>query len=313
MASVPLVLGTRGSNLARWQAEWVQARLAAHGAPATLLEIRTTGDKITDVPLAKIGDKGLFTKELDYALLEGRIDLAVHSLKDLPTRLPEGIALAAVSAREEPWDAFVAHPGFAGDLDDAPRGAAIGTSSLRRQAQLLAWRPDLRIVSVRGNVETRLARLEASDWCGIILAAAGLSRLGYGARIRGRIGAARMIPAVSQGALGVVCRAADAALQEALRAAVHDAEAAACTRAERAFLRRLEGGCQAPIGAYAALEAGALRLQGCVADVDGSALLRAEAIGAPDAAEQLGVGLAETLLDRGAADILRRIRLRGPF
>jgi hydroxymethylbilane synthase len=306
--STPLILGTRASALALWQARFVKGRLEARGCDVRLEEITTTGDRILDVPLSDIGDKGLFTKELDVALLEGRIHLAVHSLKDLPTRVPDGIVLAAVGEREEPWDAFVAHPAFSGQLGDLPEGAVIATSSLRRQAQLKAWRSDLEIVSVRGNVDTRLAKLDASTWHGIILATAGLLRLGMERRIRHRIDPAVMLPAVGQGALGIVCAGEDEGTRKLLRDILHHPATAHAADAERAFLRRLEGGCQVPIGAHGRLEGGTLVLDGCVAAEDGSLIYRDSASGAPEDAERVGVQLAEALIARGANKILQQIR-----
>jgi hydroxymethylbilane synthase len=311
MAGRTLILGTRGSALALWQAHHVRDRLREHGHDVELVQIRTTGDRILDVPLAEVGDKGLFTKELDEALLDGRIHLAVHSLKDLQTVLPEGVALAAVSHREEPWDAFVAHPSYSADLASLPVGAVIGTSSLRRQAQLMAWRPDLQVRSVRGNVDTRLTKLDASSWHGLVLAAAGLIRLGFEARIRERFVPEVMLPAVSQGALGIVCAADDGDTWQVLRDVLHDPATSAATAAERAFLRRLEGGCSVPVGAWGRLaEDGRLTLDGCVGAVDGSRLLRGQIEGRSEDAETIGRELAEQLLDRGADAILDAIRSR---
>lgn len=308
MAGRTLVLGTRRSALALWQARYVQERLEAAGHTVKLHEVVTKGDRILDKPLAEIGDKGLFTQELDTALLDGRIHLAVHSLKDLPTRLPEGLSIAAVSERAAPWDAFVAHPSFPEKIDELPEGATLATSSLRRQSQLLAWRPDLEVVPVRGNVGTRLEKLDASTWHGMILAAAGLERLELAHRIREALRPPRMIPAVSQGALGIVCAERDGATRAAVQAAVHHAPTAAAVTAERAFLRSLEGGCQAPIGAHAWLESGRLRLVGFVASVDGQLLVRGQHAGASDDAERLGTSLAERLMTEGAAPILNALR-----
>jgi hydroxymethylbilane synthase len=304
-----LKLGTRGSALALWQAHHVRDRLFAAGDTVEIVEITTTGDRILDVPLAQIGDKALFTRELDQAMLEGRIDLAVHSLKDLPTRLPDGIALCATGRRETPWDAFVAHPDFRGSLEDLPRGAVIATSSLRRQAQLKAWRPDLEIVPVRGNVDTRLRKLDESSWHGIILAAAGLMRLGLGERIRQHVPLSIMIPAVSQGALGITCSQAATATAHHLYTVLNDDEAEMATRMERAFLRTLEGGCQAPIGAYATRRAdGSVFLCGMVASLGGEKLIREEAAFGGDAPEAEGRSLADRVIERGADAILREIR-----
>lgn len=304
-----LVLGTRGSALARWQADYVQALLQAAGHDVAIQEFTTKGDRILDVPLAEIGDKGLFTQELDTALLDGRIHLAVHSLKDLPTTLPDGLVLAAVTERAAPWDVFVAHPAFEGQLDDLPAGAVLATSSLRRKAQLLAWRPDLHIVPVRGNVDTRLRKLDASGWHGLILAEAGLVRLGLEQRIRQRFPLRIMVPAVSQGALGIVCAASETATREMLHDTLNHAPTRAMSTAERAFLQRLEGGCQAPIGAYAQVDTKQrLSLHGCVASLDGSVLIREQVAGAMTDAAPLGTALAEQVLEQGAAAVLTDIR-----
>lgn len=308
MVHSPLIIGTRGSALALWQANHVRSRLEAAGCTVQLELIRTTGDRILDVPLSAIGDKGLFTKELDAALLDGRIHVAVHSLKDLPTQLPEGIVLAAVSEREEPWDAFVAHPGFGGKLADLPPGARLGTSSLRRQAQLRAWRGDLELEPIRGNVDTRLARLDAGDLHGIVLARAGLVRLGLASRIRETIGPDIMLPAVGQGALGIVCAGSDEATRALLQRVLHHSPTAAAVYAERALLRRLEGGCSVPVGAYGRVEGGRLVLDGSVAALDGSVQYRDRVEGAPDEADRLGNELAERLLNAGADAILAGIR-----
>ena len=294
--------------LALWQAHHVADRLAEAGFPADLHHIVTKGDRILDVPLAKIGDKGLFTHELDQALLRGDVHLAVHSLKDLPTTLPEGLVLAAITERASAGDAFVAHPSFTGTLDDLPEGAVIATSSLRRAAQLRAWRPDLRIVDVRGNVGTRLKKLDASDWHGMVLAVAGLERLAFGDRIRQEIPRGIMLPAVGQGALGIVCAEANAAVIELMQTRLHHAGTAAAALAERAFLRRLEGGCQVPIGASAVVEAGTLRLEGVVASLDGSVLLREGMHGPVGAPEHLGTSLAEAMIANGANRVLDAVR-----
>jgi hydroxymethylbilane synthase len=304
-----LVLGTRGSVLARWQADHVQTLLQGAGHEVAIQEFTTKGDRILDTPLAEIGEKGLFTQELDAALLAGQIHLAVHSLKDLPTTLPEGLVLAAVMERAAPWDVFIAQPRFKGQLDDLPEGATLATSSLRRKAQLLAWRPDLHVVPVRGNVDTRLRKLDVSDWHGLILAEAGLVRLGLEKRIRQRFPLDVMIPAISQGALGVVCAASDTATRELLHSTLNHAPTRATSTAERAFLRRLEGGCQAPIGAYAQVDAEQqLSLHGCVASLNGSVLIREQIAGGMVQAETLGTALAGQVLEQGAAAILRDIR-----
>lgn len=309
MATGALVLGTRASALALRQARFIKFCLEELGYVVGLQEITTTGDRILDVPLSKVGDKGLFTKELDLALLDGRIHLAVHSLKDLPTQLPEGVRLAAVTEREDPRDAFVSHPRLAGALTDLPEGATLATSSLRRTAQLKAWRRDLNVVSVRGNVDTRLNKLDASDWHGLLLASAGLQRLGLQARISELIETDIMLPAVGQGALGVVCAEEDDHNYAVLRDALHAPSVGYGTAAERAFLRKLEGGCAVPVGAYGRLDDdGRLFLEGCVASLDGVELVRGSVRGDVDEAEQLGVTLAERLLSQGAGEILAEIR-----
>lgn len=308
MAADPLIIGSRGSALALWQARYVARLLEAAGHRVHIVEIKTKGDRILNVPLAEIGDKGLFTKELDVALMEGRIHLAVHSLKDLPTRLPEGLVLSAVTSRESPWDVFANHPSFRGGLEYLPQGAVLGTSSLRRQAQLRAWRSDLEIVPVRGNIETRLAKLDASNWHGLILAEVGLRRLNLDHRIGKRIPKSIMLPAVSQGALGVVSAEGDAELQSMLKDALEDSPTRAAVTSERAFLRRLEGGCQVPIGAYAHIQNGTLTVEGCVGSLDGSRIVRGLREGDAAQAELLGKTLAEELLNRGADKILEEIR-----
>jgi hydroxymethylbilane synthase len=313
----PLRIGTRASALALWQTERVRALLAEHGHQTERIEIRTTGDVVTDVPLARIGGRALFTKQLDDALVEGRIDLAVHSLKDLPTVLPEGIALGAVGLREDPRDALVARSGLR--WSTLPHAAVVATSSLRRRAQLLRARPDLRVVDVRGNVDTRLAKLERNaDWSAIILASAGLVRLGFGDRISERLDFALMLPAPGQGALAATVRADDGAARAAVRAALHDGDTELAVAAERGFLRRLEGGCQVPVAAHAELVgAGArreLRLLGRVVALEGEAASAGEArapASDPAAADALGAALAERLLREGAAAILSAVRAAG--
>lgn len=309
MATGAFVLGTRASALALRQARHIKARLETLGYIVDLREITTTGDRILDVPLSKVGQKGLFTKELDLALLDGRIQLAVHSLKDLPTKLPAGIRLAAVTEREDPRDVFVAHPRFVGGLRDLPEGAILATSSLRRTAQIKAWRRDLDVVSVRGNVDTRLNKLDTSDWQGLLLASAGLRRLGLDVRIREAIDPNIMLPAVGQGALGVVCAEEDEDTYALLREALHDSDAGYASLAERALLRKLEGGCSVPVGALGRVHASSrIRLDGCVASLDGAKLVRDSIEGHVDDAEQLGLALAERLLKAGAREILAAIR-----
>jgi hydroxymethylbilane synthase len=295
-----LVIASRGSQLALWQAHWVQGQLAALGHESRIEIVKTTGDKITDVPLAKVGIKGLFTKEIEEALLDGRADLAVHSLKDLPTELPEGLVLAAVPPREDPRDAIVGKR-----LAELPAGAKVGTSSLRRSAQLRKARPDLIIESVRGNLDTRLRKLDEGQYDAIVLAAAGLRRLGWADRIAETLGPDVMCSAVGQGALAIETRSSGAGF-EAVRA-LDDAETHAAVLAERGVLGSLGGGCQVPIGAHARIEGGQLFLLGVVASPDGSEIIRAEAEGPAADAEALGRALGGALLERGAKRILEAV------
>src|SRR5579872_1544796 len=295
-----LVIASRGSQLALWQARWVQQKLAEAGHEARIEIIKTTGDKITDVPLAKVGTKGLFTKEIEEALLDGRADLAVHSLKDLPTELPEGLVLAAVPEREDPRDAVVGKR-----LADLPRGARVGTSSLRRSAQLRKLRPDLVIESVRGNLDTRLRKLDEGQYDAILLAAAGLKRLGWGDRIAEILDADAMCSAVGQGALAIETRESGAGF-DAVQALDHAATHAAVA-AERGVLAALGGGCQVPIGAHAVVDGGRLRLVGVVASPDGSAVIRGTSEGPVGEAAELGRKLGEDLLACGGREILEAV------
>jgi hydroxymethylbilane synthase len=309
-----LRVGTRASALALWQTERVRAELAARGVETARLEITTTGDAVLDVPLARIGSVALFTRQLDEALLDGRIDCAVHSLKDLPSRLPEGIVLAAVSDREDPRDALVAKGGTR--FADLPIGATIATSSLRRRAQLLAARPDLQIVDVRGNVQTRLRHLdESAGWHATMLAVAGLVRLGLADRITERLPVELLLPAPGQGALAVTARADDAATVAVLHGTMHDEATGLATAAERGFLRTLDGGCQVPIAALAhatRAEGGwHVALTGRVGSLDGREVragAQAGPVAAMDAAWALGVALGEQLLADGAGAILDAAR-----
>ena len=317
MTARPLRLGTRASALALWQTEQVRVRLADQGYTTERVEIRTTGDVVQDVPLLLIGSRALFTKQLDDALLDNRIDLAVHSLKDLPTVLPKGITLGAVGLREDARDALVARNGYT--WATLPRGGAVATSSLRRRAQLLRARPDLAIVDIRGNVDTRLAKLDRNaDWAAVLLASAGLVRLGFGARISERLSIDIMLPAPGQGALAATVRTGDAVALEAVRRALHDGDTEIAVAAERAFLRRLEGGCQVPVAAFAQLNRhqgqAVVHLRGRVLSLGGDATVEGARIGpAPTAADadRLGVALAEELLSQGADAILRSVRDAG--
>jgi|Deesub1362B_J571_1020462.scaffolds.fasta_scaffold04197_3 hydroxymethylbilane synthase len=305
-----IVIGTRGSKLALFQANLVKSLLYKHN-PDLRIEIKiikTKGDVILDSPLAKIGDKGLFTKEIEMALLTGEIDLAVHSLKDLPTRLPEGLRIGAVLEREDPRDAFVSfrHNKFS----ELPENAVLATSSLRRRATLLHYRPDLNIVDVRGNVDTRLRKLKENGWDGMILAAAGLRRLGLTEVIRELLSAEQFLPAVGQGALAVEIREDDSSTLSEIAPLHHEATYSAVL-AERAFLRRLEGGCQIPIGAHATADGGHVILRGFVADLSGQNYFSGEQTGPAELAEEIGTRLAEQLLNQGAEAVLKELLQRG--
>jgi hydroxymethylbilane synthase len=308
-----LVIGTRGSSLALWQTEYVSQKLRAV-APNLDIEvkrIKTQGDLLRDRPLSRVGGKGFFVKELENALLSGEADLAVHSLKDVPTELPDGLALGATLERTDPHDALVARGG--GELSALPQGARVGTSSLRRRAQLLAVRPDLEVADLRGNVDTRLRKLHAGEYDALVLAAAGLARLGLEEHISQRLPLDVMLPAPAQGALAVECRAGDEALLELLRP-IHHRPTWAAVSAERAFLSGLGGGCSVPVAAYAVERpqgAGgdtALRLRGLVASLDGRQVLRVVGDGPPEEPERLGQRLAQEALARGASAILEDIR-----
>lgn len=298
-----ITIGTRRSPLALWQAEYIQKALMRHHSELTvrLEHIVTQGDKILDVPLARIGGKGLFTTELESRLLSGTIDLAVHSLKDLPASLPDGLCLAAVTARTHVHDALVSnrYP----SLSALPQGARVGTSSLRRKAQLLHCRPDLTVLDLRGNVDTRLKKLDAGDYDAIILAEAGLHRLGLAERITELIPTDIMIPAVGQGALAVETRADDEELKAAL-AFLGDEDTTAAATAERAFLGAINGSCQVPVGVYAAVRGGQLRLESIIADPDGSRVFRHRAEGPASDSAAIGQTAARVLLDEGGRQIL---------
>lgn len=299
-------IATRKSALALWQAEYVKARLeASHpGLVVSLVPMVSRGDKLLDAPLAKIGGKGLFVKELETALMENEADIAVHSMKDVPMEFPAGLGLYCICEREDPRDAFVSNQ--YDSLDALPPGSVVGTSSLRRQAQLLARRPDLKIQFLRGNVNTRLAKLDAGEYDAIILAAAGLIRLGFGKRIRSSIGVDESLPAGGQGAVGIECRTDDTELHQLL-ACLNDPQTATRVTAERALNRHLNGGCQVPIACYAVLEGDQLWLRGLVGQPDGTLLLRAEGRAPAEQAEILGVQVAEALLAQGAEQILKAV------
>jgi len=301
-----LRIGSRGSQLALWQANHISALLAGRGHDVEIEIIHTTGDRITDVALAKVGTKGMFTKEIEQALAAGRVDLAVHSLKDLPTELPGGFEIAAITERQDPRDAFCSR--HFSKIEDLPKSARVGTSSLRRQAQLKAIRADLDIHPLRGNVDTRLRKLEQGEYDAIILASAGLNRLGKTDWIRQIIPAEVLCPAAGQGALGIEIRQGDARTRDLL-SFLDDPSARAATTCERALLNRLGGGCQVPIGAFATKNTGTLHLESMVADPDGSRLLRDSRDGSDP--EKLGNAAGAALLARGGDQILEAVYSRG--
>jgi hydroxymethylbilane synthase len=304
-----LRIGSRGSQLALWQANHISALLRGRGHEVEIEIIHTTGDKITDVPLAQVGTKGgfgkgIFTKEIEEALAAGRVDLAVHSLKDLPTELPPGFEIAAITEREDARDAFCSR--LYSEIEDLPQGARVGTSSLRRHAQLKAIRPDLRMYPLRGNVDTRLRKLEQGDYDAIILASAGLKRLGKTELVKQIIPVEIMCPAAGQGALAIEIREGDAAMRRLL-AFLNDDAARAATTCERALLNRMGGGCQVPIGAFAEMRNEKLHLDAVVADPDGSRVLRESRDGSLNDPEQLGNEVGDTLLGRGGDKILEAV------
>ncbi len=327
-----VVIGTRKSKLALWQAEWVKSEIEkmTPGLKVELNKITTTGDKILDVPLAKVGGKGLFVKEIEEALLRGEADIAVHSMKDVPVDFPKGLHLAVICKREDPRDAFITKiSNFKfqiSNFKNLPHGAAIGTSSLRRMCQLLNIRPDLKIMQLRGNLDTRLRKLDEGQFDAIILAAAGVKRLGWAERITEVLEPEISLPAIGQGAIGIECRIDDKFTNKLIESLNHP-ETAVCVRAERAFLKKLEGGCQVPIAAYARLikmqDSGfkiqdsknsslvtrysSLIMDGLVGNLSGDTLIKGSIKGSPDDAEKLGIKLAEELLSRGAGEILAEI------
>jgi hydroxymethylbilane synthase len=304
-------IATRKSPLALWQAEHVAAELRRHhpGLVVELVTMTTRGDKILDSPLAKVGGKGLFVKELEQGMLEGRADLAVHSMKDVPVEFPEGLHLAVVMRRAEHRDAFVSN--LHAYLADLPQGAVVGTCSLRRKCQLLAWRDDLRIHDLRGNVNSRLAKLDAGDFDAIILAGAGLQRLGFDARIRELLAPEQSLPAIGQGAIGIECRVDDPRVN-ALVAPLADPDTGIRLAAERAFNARLMGGCQVPIAGFAELAQGQVWLRGLVGSPDGREVIQGEQRGPATDASAMGTALAEELLGRGAERILREVYAAAP-
>ncbi|HEY5952397.1 MAG TPA: hydroxymethylbilane synthase [Kofleriaceae bacterium] len=309
MANERVVIATRGSALALWQANHVKARLEAvsPGISVELEVIKTQGDKILDVPLAKVGGKGLFVKEIEQALVDKTADLAVHSMKDVPAELAHGCVIAAVSTREVPWDALCTRDGST--LETLKRGAKVGTSSMRRQSQLLARRPDLQIALLRGNVPTRIRKLDEGEYDAVVLAAAGLHRLGMADRITQLLPIDVSIPAVAQGVLAIEIRDGDDRIRELVRAAIHDEPTHAKMLAERSFLVRMGGSCQTPLAAHAVDDECGLRVIGMCGMPDGTRILRDEVVGSIAAAPQLGEELANKLLAQGAADILAATKL----
>lgn len=304
-------IGTRGSRLALWQANWIRERLKERypGLKVELVRIRTSGDRIKDVPLAKIGGKGLFVKEIEGALLDGRVDLAVHSMKDVPTELPQGLHIAAITEREDPRDVLISRTGE--ELLRLRKGARIGTSSLRRQIQILRLRPDIKVEPLRGNLDTRLRKLEeGGHFDAIIVALAGLKRMGWDGKATELLPPELLLPAIGQGAIGIETRSDDQKTNGLISFLDHE-ETSIAVKAERTFLKRLEGGCQVPIAAYGTLKDGKLYLRGLVGSIDGSRVIEGEVSGAPEEWEELGIGLAEDLLRRGGREILKEVYREG--
>lgn len=308
MAPKHFRIGTRASQLALWQANWVKGELEKRypGMTVELVKIKTIGDKILDVPLAQVGGKGLFVKEIEEAMLRGEIDIAVHSMKDVPTEFPEGLGLYCITEREDPRDAVISNGVKFADL---PLGARIGTSALRRQAQLLKVRPDLQMVIIRGNVETRMRKLTDENLDAVILAAAGLKRLGFADQVTEYLPVELSLPAIGQGALGIECRLDDETIKETIAFFNHP-DTAHAVRAERALLWRCEGGCQVPIAAHGQVAGDTLTLTGFVASVDGSRSVKDSITGSVADCEKLGIALAEKLLADGAHEILAEVYQR---
>ncbi len=310
MTKSKITIATRGSKLALWQAEWVASEIKKLNPllSVELLKIKTTGDKILDVPLAKVGGKGLFVKEIEDALLRNEADLAVHSMKDVPTDLPEGLHLAVICRREDPRDAFIAPKGkgAAACFSELPYGATVGTSSLRRSCQLLHVRPDIKISQLRGNLDTRLRKLDEGMFDAIILAAAGVKRLGWAERITEILDYSTSLPAIGQGAVGIECRVDDEFINSLIKPLDHY-ETSVCVRAERALLKKLEGGCQVPIAGHAVFQNNTLKIDGLVGSVEGSRIIKTTTEGRPEDAELLGRANAEELLSMGAKEILDEV------
>ena len=303
-------IGTRKSKLALWQSEWVKSKIEAAfpDVKVTLVKIVTKGDKILDVPLARIGDKGLFTKEIEDAMLKGEVDIAVHSLKDVPSFLPEGLSLIAFSDREDPRDAFLSNGRYT--LETLPEGAVVGTSSLRRKAQLKMFRKDLRIEDLRGNVDTRIRKLKEGQYDAIILASAGVKRLGFEREIDEIIPPEKMIPSVSQGILGIEGREKDKEIIEIVRKAINSQESEIAAAVERAFLRTVEGGCQVPLGCYAEVNGRKIHVRAFISDLEGEIFYKEEGVFKFDNlndAERIGASIAERLLALGGKEILEEL------
>jgi hydroxymethylbilane synthase len=317
MGTKKIVIGTRGSKLALWQAEYIQSELKNRYPDITieLNKIKTTGDKILDVPLAQVGGKGLFVKEIEEALLRREADIAVHSMKDVPTEFPDGLHLAVICKREDPRDAFLSRMQSGKfkiqKFSSIPENSAIGTSSLRRSCQLLHVRPDLKIKQLRGNLDTRLRKLDEGLFDAIILAAAGVKRLGLHNRITEILPFELSLPAIGQGAIGIECRTDDEFIRTRIAPLNHE-ETSVCVRAERAFLKKLEGGCQVPIAAHARLAGGRIQMDGLVGSISGDRLIKGYGEGSPENAESLGITLAEDILSRGAKEILDEVYKRYP-
>lgn len=299
-------IGSRGSPLAMWQANWIKSQLEAlhDGLTVEIIQIKTSGDKILDVPLAKIGGKGLFVKEIEEALLRDQIDIAVHSMKDVPVNMPDGLSIPVITQRENPLDALISKNNL--KLSDLPQKARVGTGSLRRTAQLLKYRPDLEIVPLRGNINTRIKKLETEGLDAVILATAGLRRMGWQDKITESIDPDILLPAMGQGAIGIEARRFDVEVME-LIVPLDDEETHAALDAERAFLKVLEGGCQVPIGDYAVLDNEDLWIRGLVASLDGKEIIQSEKKGNPHQAKDVGESLANELLKQGADKILKEI------
>lgn len=304
--SKTIKIGTRGSQLALWQADWVKSNLQSTypSLSVELVIIKTKGDKILDVPLAQVGGKGLFVKEIEAAIIDGRVDLAVHSMKDMPSMIPEELTIGAIPHRETPEDVLISKNDLA--FSELPAGARIGTSSLRRSAQLLHLRPDISIIPLRGNLDTRLKKLDTEDMDAIVLAAAGVKRLNFGNRITQYLDETQMLPAVGQGALCIEIRKNDTDIFSLVEPMDH-LPTRIVVSAERAFLNRLEGGCQVPIAAHGKIDGNNITLTGLVANVEGTVLIRDSVIGPKAESETLGIALAERLLSKGAQEILAEV------